>query len=79
MTCIVVSKELFVAPSKVREAPPIVTFATCIVLNSTASPVPSPNDVLAVAPDSVTKVEPLPTIMFESVGVNPDKACNSAS
>ena len=48
-------------------------------MNCTASDTPKPREVLAVAPDSVTNVEPLPTIIFESEGVSPDKAANSAS
>ena len=45
-----------------------------MVLNSTESAVPKPNEFLTVEPDSVTKVVPLPTIKLESVGVNPDNA-----
>ena len=74
MTTKVDSKELLVAPSNVNEGPPIVKLAVCIVLNSTESDVPKPNEFLTVEPDSVTKVVPLPTIKLESVGVNPDNA-----
>ena len=43
------------------------------------SPVPNPNDVLNVAPVSVTKLLPLPTITCPSVGVNPATSSNCAS
>ena len=51
-----------VAPSNVKEGPPIVKLAVCMVLNSTESEVPKPKEFLTVEPDSVTKVVPLPTI-----------------
>ena len=79
VTASVVSKESLVAPSNVREAPPIVKFDICNVLNSTESDVPKFNEFLAVAPDSLTNVLPLPTMKLPSVGVKPDKACSSAS
>ena len=48
-------------------------------MNCTASDTPKPKEVLAVAPDSVTNVEPLPTMMLESEGVSPDNAASSES
>jgi len=38
-----------------------------------------PKLVRAVAPDSVTKLEPSPTMMCESVGVNPAMSASCAS
>jgi hypothetical protein len=55
--------------------PPVIAtlFAACVAI------VPSPKEVLAVAPDSVTKLEPSPTIKLLSVGVNPAISANCAS
>ena len=43
------------------------------------SPVPKPKDVLAVAPDSNTKAEPLPTMIPPSVFAKAEIASKSAS
>ena len=40
---------------------------------------PRPKDVLAVAPDSNTKLEPSPTIKLLSVGVSPAISVSCAS
>jgi hypothetical protein len=48
-------------------------FDACVAI------VPSPKDVLAVAPDSVTKLEPSPTIKLLSVGVSPAISVSCAS
>ena len=40
---------------------------------------PKPNDVLAVDPDSVVKLDPSPTIKLLSVGVSPAISDNCAS
>jgi len=46
--------------------------------NCTSLPVPKPMEVLAVAPDSVTKVDPFPTMKFPSVVPNPAIFVSSA-
>ena len=48
-------------------------FDACVAI------VPNPKEVLAVAPLSVTKFEPSPTIKLLSVGVSPAISVNCAS
>ena len=52
--------------------PPVTAtlLASCVAIE------PSPKLVLAVDPDSVTKLVPLPTIKLLSVGVNPAMSAN---
>ena len=48
-------------------------FAACVAIE------PNPKEVLAVAPLSVTKFDPSPTIKLLSVGVSPAMSVNWAS
>ena len=48
-------------------------------VNVGESPVPTPSDVLAVAPVSNTKLEPSPTIIPPSVTANPATSASCAS
>ena len=48
-------------------------------VNTGLSPVPNPNDVLAVLPVSVMKFVPLPTMNAPSAGVNPATSVSCAS
>ena len=71
-------------PSTFRKslsATPLVNFGMFVLdipVSNTAA-VPSPNDVLAVDPDSATKLLPSPTIKLPLVTANPATSCSCAS
>ena len=68
-------------PSTLRKslsATPDVNLATLVLdipVSRTAA-VPSPREVLTVAPDSATKLDPLPTIKLPSVTPSPATSCS---
>ena len=61
-------------PNPVTLPPVIAT-----LLEACVDILPKPKEVLAVEPDSVTKLEPSPTIKLLSVGVSPAISVNCAS